>query len=534
MAFEAEKLLGNRYRILRHTLSAGMIATYLAEDTLLRGRQVAIETRPLFSALPQQQIPREISLLKNLNHPNILRLLDYGTEADTPYLVFEYTPNGTLRDRHPRGSQVPLPTVIEYVKQVASALQYIHDQGIIHRDVKPENMLLGNNGNVLLSDFGIAIAYPGTTASSPAGTGRYMAPEQFRGAAVPASDQYSLGVVIYEWLCGRPPFTEGDFIKLAYQHSLEPPPPLTAINPTIPRDVEQVVLIALEKDPQRRFRTMRAFARAFEQASTPPDPNSPTVFLQSALPTPAQFAASPIEEAKAPFADERDKITGTLAPGSPTVKGSNTPYGPNTPQSPNIPYPYSPPIQPGSNFTVTPPPPVPVPAQGQTRSNDSGNTGFFRRVSGSLKNLLPRRGVEEQPETQLSLYALASAKLEADDRAIIGKQYILQAGLTQQRPENFVGEPFRVAVRNPAEPLLFHIMLHASPNIQLLGAWYQPLRYSPLNVESQFITCPFRLTAAGESYLLINFYRERQWLKSIRLEFEGIEQTSFSTVTNWR
>nr|HET6901369.1 protein kinase [Ktedonobacteraceae bacterium] len=110
MTFEAEKLLGNRYRILRHTLSAGMIATYLAEDTLLRGRQVAIETRPLFSALPQQQIPREISLLKNLNHPNILRLLDYGTEADTPYLVFEYTPNGTLRDRHPRGSQVPLPT----------------------------------------------------------------------------------------------------------------------------------------------------------------------------------------------------------------------------------------------------------------------------------------------------------------------------------------------------------------------------------------------------------------------------------------
>lgn len=403
MTFEAEKLLGNRYRILRHTLSAGMIATYLAEDTLLRGRQVAIETRPLFSALPQQQIPREISLLKNLNHPNILRLLDYGTEADTPYLVFEYTPNGTLRDRHPRGSQVPLPTVIEYVKLVASALQYIHDQGIIHRDVKPENMLLGNNGNVLLSDFGIAVAYPGTTASSPAGTGRYMAPEQFRGAAVPASDQYALGVVIYEWLTGRPPFTEGDFIKLAYQHSLEPPPPLTALNPTIPRDVEQVVSIALEKDPQRRFRNMRAFARAFEQASTPPNLNSPNVSLQLPLPIPTpaplQFGASPIEETKASFADEKDKITRTLAPGSPTEKGSNTPYGPNTPQSPyspygsntpqspNIPYSSSPPIQPGSNFTVTPPPPD------QTHSHDSGNTGFFRRVSGSLKNLLPHHGV---------------------------------------------------------------------------------------------------------------------------------------------
>jgi len=527
MAFEAEKLLGNRYRILRHTLSAGMIATYLAEDTRLRGRQVAIETRPLFSALPQQQIPHEISLLKNLNHPNILRLLDYGTEADTPYLVFEYTPNGTLRDRHPRGSQVPLPTVIEYVKQVASALQYIHDQGIIHRDVKPENMLLGNNGNVLLSDFGIAIAYPGTTATSPAGTGRYMAPEQFRGAAVPASDQYSLGVVIYEWLTGRPPFTEGDFIKLAYQHSLEPPPPLTAINPTIPRDVEQVVLIALEKDPQRRFRTMRAFARAFEQASTPPNLNSPNVFLQSAPPMPAQSAASPIEETNTSLEGEAAETARTFA-SSPPTPSPNVLYGSNTPQSPNIVYPYSSSAPPDFDRTAS------TQHLSEERSHDSGNTGFFTRVSGSLKNLLPRRDVEEQPETQLSLYALASARLEADDRAIIGKQYILQAGLTQQRPENFVGEPFRVAVRNPAEPLLFHVMLHASPNIQLLGAWYQPLRYAPLNVEPQFITCPFRLTAAGESYLLINFYRERQWLKSIRLEFEAIEQTSFSNATNWR
>ncbi len=488
MAFEAEKLVGNRYRILRHMSLGGMIATYLAEDILLRGRQVAIETRPLFSALPQQQIPREISLLKDLNHPNILRLLDYGTEADTPYLVFEYTPNGTLRDRHPRGSQVPLPTVIEYVKQVASALQYIHDQGIIHRDVKPENMLLGNDGKILLNDFGLAVTYPGTTANSPAGTPRYMAPEQFRGDVVPASDQYSLGVVVYEWLCGRPPFTEGDFIQLAYQHRLEPPPPLTDINPTIRRGVEQVVLRALEKDPQRRFGNMRTFARALVQASR--------VYLHPNIMPMPMPSMPPLLQQVSPMKSENSSVERT--------EGSFE-------ENENVKHAFHPPPSPSS----------------PTAKSPNAAPNFDRTIASPAPN-------EEQPETQLSLYALASARLEADDRAIIGKQYTLEAGLTQQRPDNFVGEPFRVAVRNPAEPLLFHIMLHASPNIQLLGAWYQPLRYAPLNVEPQFITCPFRLTAAGESYLLINFYRERQWLKSIRLEFEGIEQTSFSNATNWR
>jgi len=512
MAFEAEKLVGNRYRILRHMSLGGMSTTYLAEDILLRGRQVAIEIRPHSLELQQQQIPHEISLLKGLNHPNILRLLDYGTEADTPYIVFEYAPSGTLRDRYPHGSKVPLFSVFEYVKQVASALQYIHAQGIIHRNVKPENMLLGNDGKVLLSDFKLAVTSPGSTFNFPVGNVRYVAPEQFSGEAIPASDQYSLGVVAYEWLCGRPPFTDGDFIQLANQHRLVPPPPLTAINPTIPRDVEQVVLIALEKDPQRRFRNMQAFATAFGQARILPefDPSTISGFVQSLNPTLAspQFGASTVEETNASLeGEDNEDVKRSLVPHPPIPNG--------LPQS-------------VSNPTVTPSPP------GQAHSNDSGGTGFFTRIGDSLKNLLPRRDVAEPPETQLSLYALASARLEADDRALIGKQYILEAGLTQQRPENFVGEPFRVAVRNPAEPLLFHVMLHASPNIQLLGAWYQPLRYAPLNIEPQFITCPFRLTAAGESYLLINFYRERQWLKSIRLEFEGIEQARFSTATNRR
>ncbi|MGI9059265.1 MAG: serine/threonine protein kinase [Ktedonobacteraceae bacterium] len=519
--------LGN-YQLIRLLGKSGLSDVYLGQHIQLRTLAAIKVLNANLIQKDVEQFRTEARIIDRLNHPNIIRILEFGVEGSTPFLVMDYARNGTLRQHHSPGTQVPLLTIVGYVKQIASALQFAHDQRLIHRDVKPENMLLGNDGQILLSDFELAVTYPDTTSGSPAGTARYMAPEQFRGEAVPASDQYSLGVVIYEWLCGRPPFTEGDFIKLAYQHSLEPPPPLTAINPTIPHDVEQVVMIALEKDPQSRFRNMRAFARAFEQASIPPNFNSPTVSFQSPTPVPLQFGAYPGGKTEAPLEDEENEIHHTFASSPPTEKGSNTPYGPNTPQSPNIPNPPSPSILRGSEPTFTPPPPS------QAHSNDSGGTGFFTRVGNSLKNLLPRRGVEEQPETQLSLYALASARLEPDDHALIGKQYTLEAGLTQQRPANFVGEPFRVAVHNPAEPLLFHVMLHASPNIQLLGAWYQPLLYAPLNVEPQFITCPFRLIAAGESYLLINFYRERQWLKSIRLEFEGIKQTSFSTVTNWR
>ncbi len=540
MAFKIGQLVGNRYRILRHYSSGGMSETYLAEDTLLRGQRVALETRRLFSERQRQQVQREVALLQSFNHPNIRHLLDYGTEADISYLVFEYVPDGTLADRHQYGSQVPLSMVVEYVKQVASALQYIHERNIIHRNVTPYKMAMGRNGEVLLTDFSAAMNFAskveGETTTISGSPSPNIAPEQLYGRPVPASDQYGLGVAIYQWLTGSLPYQ--GFQEFPWTQS-QPPPLLTAINPTIPRDVEQVVLIALEKDPQRRFGNMRAFARAFEQASIPPEFDSPTKsgFVQSLLPTlaPSLFGSppqqrdvpsqplTPEEKTKASLEGEGTEATRTFTPNSPT-------QNPNTPESPKIPPPYRSPIQAGS-YSTAPPPQSPP---GQAHSNDSGGTGFFTRVGNSLKNLLPRRGVEEQPETQLSLYALASARLEADDRALIGKQYTLEAGLTEQRPDNFVGEPFRVAVRNPAEPLLFHIMLHASPNIQLLGAWYQPLRYAPLNVEPQFITCPFRLNAAGESYLLINFYRERQWLKSIRLEFEGIEQTSFSTVTNWR
>src|SRR5216684_1038246 len=180
-----------------------------------------------------------------------------------------YAPNGTLRQHYQRGTCLSPEKVLPYVKQVASALQYAHDQKLIHRDVKPENMLLGRNNEILLSDFGLAMVTYNSSQESPrdsSGTIAYMAPEQARGNPRPASDQYALAVSVYEWLCGTRPFN-GSYEEVAIQHVLNPPPPLCQVEPSIPPALEGVVLKALAKDPHQRFASIQDFADAFEQAS---------------------------------------------------------------------------------------------------------------------------------------------------------------------------------------------------------------------------------------------------------------------------
>jgi predicted ATPase/class 3 adenylate cyclase/DNA-binding CsgD family transcriptional regulator len=188
----------------------------------------------------------------------------------------EYAPHGTLRQRHPRGTQLPLDVILPYVQQVASALQYTHDQGLIHRDVKPENMLLSSRDEVLLSDFGLVMLAPQTLSSGGtelmepplAGTTSYLAPEQLRGKTRPASDQYALAVVVYEWLCGKPPFL-GPLLEVAVQHVSASPPSLREQVPDLSPAIEEVVLRALAKEPEQRFARMQDFTIALEHASRP-------------------------------------------------------------------------------------------------------------------------------------------------------------------------------------------------------------------------------------------------------------------------
>lgn len=257
----------DNYRLIRLLGAGGFGEVYLAEH-VYRGTQVAIKVLPQLAGDDLPGFLNEARTFR-LRDPHIVQILDFGVADRVPFIVMEYAPNGNLRQRHPRGTQVPPHLVVSYVRQVAAALQYAHIEKLIHRDVKPENMLLGANNEVLLSDFGIATIAHSTRSQSAqemAGTVAYMAPEQIQGRPVLASDQYALGVVVYEWLCGERPF-QGSPMEIVTQHMVAPVPSLHERIPGIPSDVDQVVMKALEKDPNKRFLSVQAFANALEKAA---------------------------------------------------------------------------------------------------------------------------------------------------------------------------------------------------------------------------------------------------------------------------
>src|SRR5207248_5248473 len=259
------------YRLVSLLGHGGYAEVYLGQHVRFN-QQAAIKVlHAHLSDVEAEHFQQEAETIATLAHPSIIRVLDFDVQEGVPFLVIDYAPNGSLRQRYPKGALVPLPVIVSSVKQVADALQYAHDQKFIHRDVKPENMLLGRRQEVLLSDFGIAtIAHStsslSTSAEGTSGTLAYMPPEQIEGHPRPASDQYALGVVVYEWLCGERPF-EGSVSELIAQQLSMPPLPLHDRVPTIPPEVEQVVLRALAKDPKARFASVKDFAQALEQAS---------------------------------------------------------------------------------------------------------------------------------------------------------------------------------------------------------------------------------------------------------------------------
>jgi serine/threonine protein kinase len=260
--------LGN-YRLVRHLGHGGFAEVYLGEHLYLKSEAALKVLRTSPKEEEMQRFLREAQTLVGLRHPNIVRVLEFGVEGDNPFLVIDYAPGGTVRYRYPSGSRLPLTTTVAYVKQVAAALQYAHNRGIIHRDVKPENILLDFDQQVLLSDFGLALFAPSPVLLSTqegAGTALYISPEQLQGKPTFASDQYSLGIVTYEWLCGKPPF-EGNYWALINQHMQISPVPLRQICPELPDAVESVVLRALAKDPKQRFVSVQAYALALERTS---------------------------------------------------------------------------------------------------------------------------------------------------------------------------------------------------------------------------------------------------------------------------
>lgn len=260
--------LGN-YRLMRLLGKGAFADVYLGEHLYLH-TSVAIKilrTRVDESTL--SNFITEARLASHLVHPHIIRVLDFGLQADIPFLVMDYAPLGNLRQLHPRGAVVPLPTVVSYVNALASGLQYAHEQHLIHRDLKPENVLLGANHEILLSDFGLALLTSEadfTRINERFGTLAFMAPEVILGQPCPSSDQYALAVMVYEWLGGQPPFAVSAD-KLTDAHLYDVPPSLCARNPALPLAVEQVIFTGMSKESALRFPDVITFAGALEEAS---------------------------------------------------------------------------------------------------------------------------------------------------------------------------------------------------------------------------------------------------------------------------
>ena len=268
MADRTGQQFGN-YRLTRLLGQGGYAEVYLGQHLRLN-QQAAIKVLHAYlSESEAEHFQQEAQTISTLVHPSIIRVFDYDVQDGVPFLVMDYAPGGSLRQRYPKGAVVPLLQVVSYVKQVAEALHYAHEQKFIHRDVKPENMLLGRRDEVLLSDFGIAtVAHTSGSLSTQGavGTLSYMAPEQIEGHPRPASDQYALAVAVYEWLCGSRPF-DGSPTEVMVQQLSMLPVPLHERVTTVPLEVEQVVLRALAKDPKARFESVHDFATALEKAS---------------------------------------------------------------------------------------------------------------------------------------------------------------------------------------------------------------------------------------------------------------------------
>ena len=260
--------LGN-YQLVKLLGRGGCSEVYLGKHRYLNSYAALKVLHARIQPGNEQKILAEAQTLVDLRHSNIVHLLDFVLENSTPVLIMDYAPKGSLRQQYPPGTQMSLTTVVDFVTQIATALQYAHNHHIIHRDVKPENILLDADSRLLLSDFGLSLLAPSLeelSTQDPAGTPRYMAPEQLRGKPCFASDQYALAVMVYEWLCGELPF-HGQMWELWQNHLFTAPPPLRTTRPDIPPQLEAIVLRALAKKPQDRFVSIQAFARALAQSS---------------------------------------------------------------------------------------------------------------------------------------------------------------------------------------------------------------------------------------------------------------------------
>jgi len=273
---DRDTIIDGRYRVLRRLGSGGMADVYLVEDQQL-GRRVALKL--LYHRLAEDQqfverFRREASSAASLQHPSIVGIFDRGEWDGTYYIAMEYVEGRTLKDIVRERGPAPPEAAVDVVLQILRAARFAHQRGVVHRDIKPQNVLIDEEGRIKVADFGIARAGASdmTETGSVMGTAQYLSPEQAQGRPVDArSDLYSIGIVLYEMLTGRVPFDAESPVTVALKQVSEAPMLPREIDPAIPPALEGVVLRALEKDPARRFADADEFIEALHRARLTPD-----------------------------------------------------------------------------------------------------------------------------------------------------------------------------------------------------------------------------------------------------------------------
>ncbi len=286
---EPDTVIDSRYRVVSRLGSGGMADVYLAEDQLL-GRQVAVKVLHRHFAEDQEFVERfrrEASSAARLSHPNIVGIFDRGEWNGTYYIAMEYVAGRSLKTIVREQGALPPATAIEIVIQILRAARFAHKRGVIHRDLKPHNVILDDEGRARVTDFGIARAGASdmTMTGSIMGTAQYLSPEQAQGQAVTAaSDVYSVGVILYELLTGVVPFDGETAVAIAFKHvSAEPTPP-SKLNPAVSRSLDLVTARALAKDPADRYPSADEFIAALERErqSIAASPGAPVLQMPAA------------------------------------------------------------------------------------------------------------------------------------------------------------------------------------------------------------------------------------------------------------